>query len=175
MFKKDDIPTTFITFKSWVERQFSTPIKNLHTDGGGEFKAGFFQNWLRTEGIEHNTTPSYSPDMNGGCEVWNRVIVHAASAMLLAANLPLSFWGQAALCATYLLNRSPTKGLRTTPYEALHGQKPYIGHIRTWGCRAYAHIPKDLRMKWDSYSREYLLMGFYESENVFKLYDIHAN
>ena len=69
MFKKDDIPTTFITFKSWAEKHFSNTIKNLHTDGGGEFKGGFFQNWLRTEGIEHITTPSYSPDMNGACEV----------------------------------------------------------------------------------------------------------
>ena len=115
--------------------------------------------------------------MNGACKVWNRVIVHTASAMLLAANLPISLWGQESLCAIYLLNRSPTKGLhlRCTPYEVLHGQKPYIGHICTWGCRAYAHIPKELRKKWDSHSRECLLMGFYDSENLFQLYDIAAN
>lgn len=117
--------------------------------------------------------------MNRACEVWNRVIVQSASAMLHTTDLPINFWGQAALCAVYLLNRSPTKGLqlKQTPYEALYGQKPYIGHIRTWGCRAYAHITKESnkQKKWDSHSRECILMGFYDSENMFKLYNVDNN
>jgi len=98
-------------------------------------------------------------------------------AMLMTANMPLSFWGQASLCATYLLNRSPLKGLKlkSTPYEKLHSQRPYLGHIRTWGCRAYAYVNSTKRKKWDSHSKECLLIGYYESENVFKLYDISAN
>ena len=177
LFNKNDIQPVFQSSKCWAEKQFSRPIKVLHTDGGDEFREGEFQKWLVTQGIQHVTTPPYSPDMNGACEVWNRVIVHTASAMLLAANLPISLWGQESLCAIYLLNRSPTKGLhlRCTSYEVLHGQKPYIGHIRTWGCRAYAHIPQELRKKWDSHSCECLLMGFYDSENLFQLYDIAAN
>ena len=176
IFKKSDVTDAFQTFKCWAEKQYTVTIKVLHTDGGREFQHKDFQQWLTSHGIVHVTTPPYSPDMNGGCEVWNRVIVQSASAMLLAANLPLAFWGQACLCAAYLSNRSPTKSLKCTPYQALHGRKPYIGHIRTWGCRAYAHIPKEAhRKKWDPHSRECILVGFYDSENVFKLYDIEAN
>jgi len=177
LLKKSDIQSIFRRWKSWAERQYDVKVKLLHTDGGGEFQDTEFQAWLVGEGIEHVTTPPYCPDMNGACEVWNRVIVQTASAMLMTANMPLSFWGQASLCATYLLNRSPSKGLKlkSTPYEELHSQRPYLGHIRTWGCRAYAYVDSTKRKKWDSHSRECLLMGYYESENVFKLYDISAN
>lgn len=179
LFKQDDVAKTFREWKAWAERHFFRSVKILHTDGGGEFAGNEFQAYLKEQGIEHVTTPAYSPEMNGSVEVWNRVIVESASAMLHTSNLKISFWGQAALCATYLLNRSPTKGLslKKTPFEALYGTRPYLGHIRTWGCRGYAHIKKESkkRKKWDSHSRECLLMGFYESENVYKLYDIEAN
>lgn len=93
--------------------------------------------------------------------------------------MPITFWGHAVLCAAYLLNRSPTKELllKKTPYEALYGQRPYLGHIRIWACRAYAHIPIESkkRKKWDPHSCECLPMGYYDSENVYKLHDIDAN
>ena len=132
MFKKSDVTEAFQTFKSWAEKQYTAAIKVLHTDGGGEFQHKDFQQWLTSFGIVYVTTLPYYPNMNGVCEVWNRVIVQFMSAMLLATDLSLAFWGQACLCAIYLSNRSPTKGLKNyTPYEALHGRKPYIGHIRT--------------------------------------------
>lgn len=176
LLKKEDCFTQFQKWKIWVQRQFEKQVKVFHTDGGGEFDSTAFNACYDHEGIEHVVTPPYSPDMNGACEVWNRVIVHSASAMLHTAKMPITFWGQAALCATYLLNRSPTKGLHLkTPYEALYGQRPYLGHIRTWACRAYALIDSKKRKKWDSHSSECLLMGYYDSENVFKLYDISGN
>jgi hypothetical protein len=33
-----------------------------------------------------------------------------------------------------LLNRSPTKSVKgKTPYEAWHGRKPQVAHLRTFG------------------------------------------
>ena len=179
MLKKNDFPGIFVKWKSWVECQFNTKIKQLHTDGGGEFMDTNFQLFLSNQGMEHVVIPPYSPNMNGNAEIWNKVIVQTVSAMLHTTNLDIVFWGQASLAATYLINRSPTKGLalQKTPYEALYRVKPYLGHIRIWGCRAYAHIPKESqkRKKWDLHTRECLLMGFYDSENMFKLYNIAAN
>lgn len=179
LFKRDQAAYWFKQWKAYVERRYKNKIKTLHSDGGGEYMEKEFQAFLTEEGIIHITTPPYSPEMNGSAEVWNRVIVSTASAMLHTSELNLSFWGQAALCATYLLNRSPTKGLKLcrTPYQELNGRKPYVGNVRTWGYRAYAHIKKESkkRKKWDSHSRECILMGYYDSENVFKLDDIEAN
>jgi hypothetical protein len=47
----------------------------------------------------------------------------------------------------YILNRSPTKALNgRTPYEAWHGRKPAVSHLRVFGCLAFGkelgHIGK---------------------------------
>jgi hypothetical protein len=40
--------------------------------------------------------------------------------------------------AVYVLNRCPTKSLNNkTPYEAWHGRKPTVSHLRTFGCVAF--------------------------------------
>jgi hypothetical protein len=49
--------------------------------------------------------------------------------------------------AVYILNRSPTKALNgMTPYEAWHGRKPAVSHLRVFGCLAFTkelgHIDK---------------------------------
>jgi hypothetical protein len=57
------------------------------------------------------------------------------------------FWGEAVLMMVYILNRSPTKGHdEMTPYEAWHGRKPAVGHLRVFGSLVYVkelnHIGK---------------------------------
>ena len=57
------------------------------------------------------------------------------------------FWGEAVVMAVYILNRSPTKALDgRTSYEAWHGRKPAVSHLRVFGCLAFAkelgHISK---------------------------------
>jgi hypothetical protein len=48
------------------------------------------------------------------------------------------FWGEAVVTAVYILNRSPTKTLNgMTPYEAWHGRKPTVSHLRVFGCLAF--------------------------------------
>ena len=87
--KKDDAATVFVNWKTMVERQFDFRIKKLHTDGGGEWMSNDFQQWIATQGIEHLTTQPYSSEMNGSAEVYNRILIHSASAMLHCANLRL--------------------------------------------------------------------------------------
>lgn len=65
--------------------------------------------------------------------------------------------------------------LKMTPYEALHGVKPYCGHVRVWSCRVYAHVPDKKRKKLDPHSKECMLMGYYDTENMFRHFDIHGN
>ncbi|KAF1834272.1 hypothetical protein BDW02DRAFT_525662, partial [Decorospora gaudefroyi] len=49
--------------------------------------------------------------------------------------------------ATYLKNRAPHSAdkLHRTPYELLHGVKPYIGHLHLFGADCYVHIPVEAR------------------------------
>ena len=63
--------------------------------------------------------------------------------MLKGKNISNGFWAEAINTAVYLKNRSPTKILDLkTPFEFLYGYKPEVGHLRVFGSKAFAHIPK---------------------------------
>jgi hypothetical protein len=70
-----------------------------------------------------------------------------ARALLKQRGMPAVFWGEAVVTTVYILNRSPTKDLNDrTPYEAWHGRKPVVSHLRVFGCLAFSkelgHIGK---------------------------------
>ena len=54
------------------------------------------------------------------------------------------------MCTAYILNKCPTKAFQSiTPYEPWHGGNPSIGHLRVFGCLAYALVPVQQRQKLD--------------------------
>jgi len=61
--------------------------------------------------------------------------------MMAHANLPISFWGDALLTETYILNRVPSKSVTATPYELWHASKPSLDHLQPWGSTGYVHNP----------------------------------
>lgn len=36
-----------------------------------------------------------------------------------------------------------------TPYEVWTGKKPFLSHLRVFGCEAYVHVPKEKQTKLD--------------------------
>ena len=71
--------------------------------------------------------------------------------MLQGKNISNGFWAEAINIVVYLKNRSPTKKLDfQTPFEILSGYKPDVSHLRVFGSTAFAHIPKDERIKLDA-------------------------
>ena len=70
--------------------------------------------------------------------------MNMARCFLHYANMPTQFWREAVLLAAYTHNRTPTKALdKKTPYEMWFGNKPNLSNMRTFGCSAYATIPKN--------------------------------
>ena len=59
--------------------------------------------------------------------------------MMTQANLPISFWENALLTDTYILNRVPSKSVPPTLYELWNGEKPNLDNLHPWGCAAYVH------------------------------------
>ena len=72
------------------------------------------------------TTTTYTPQQNGKAERLNRTLMEKSRAMLTAANLPESHWGDAVLTANYLRNRSPTVHTDKTPWELFYGNVPDV-------------------------------------------------
>ena len=51
--------------------------------------------------------------------------------------------------ACCLVNRPPSSVLEDkTPHEVWTGRKPFLSHLRVFGCHAYVHVPKDKEPSW---------------------------
>ena len=75
------------------------------------------------------------------------------------------------MCATYVLNRCPTKALQSiTPYEAWHGKKPFVSHLRVFGCLAYALVPQQHRRKLDDKVVKCIFVGYSAESKGYRLY-----
>lgn len=66
------------------------------------------------KGISYNLTVPHTPALNGIAERMIRTITGRNRAMILSgAKFDKTFWGEGVLTATYLINISPTKALKT--------------------------------------------------------------
>jgi hypothetical protein len=55
--------------------------------------------------------------------------------------------------------------------EEWTGRKPSMSHLRSFGCDAYVHIPKEKRSKLDMKSQKCILVGYGDIANVCRLYN----
>jgi hypothetical protein len=162
----------FKDFKAIVEKQSGYKISTVRSDQGGEFTANDFEAFCTQQGIRHQTTPAYTPQLNDVAERKNRTILDMARSLLKAKKLPKQYWAEAVSCAVYLLNRCPTRSLQAvTPQEAWSGHKPSVTHLRVFGCVAYAKIPDARRTKLDDKSEKCIFIGYGDRRMGYKLYN----
>jgi hypothetical protein len=133
----------FATAANNFHRAKGYSIQFIRSDNGKELIGGEWNPLLTQLGIQRQRTSPYTPHQNGIVERHNRTIGECTRAMLHAAGLPERFWPFACQAAVYLHNRLPNKANgNATPYELWHSKRPSIGHIRVFGCLAYALIHK---------------------------------
>jgi hypothetical protein len=117
----------------------------------------------------HETTAPYTPEQNGKAERLNRTLMERVRAMLQDTKLPNSLWAEAVTTANYIRNRSPVNGATKTPLELFFGKKPDISQMRTFGAKAYVHIPKALRQKLDPVSRKGIFVGYAADSKAYRV------
>src|SRR5262249_27142695 len=108
------------------------------------------------KGIVHQFTTPYRPQQNMTAERANRTITTIARSLLISAKLPDWYAVFAFLHAIYLHNRITRTG--KTPYEIMHGMKPDLSYLKTFGATVYAQIP-NIRSKFQPRSIRSMLLG----------------
>lgn len=93
----------FKVSKPHMERVWNTTIKNLRTDGGGEYKERLAA-YLSSVGIVHHSTTRYSPQLNGVAERWNWKLKEMSAAMLIGSGLEHQHWPSALQYAQNVCN-----------------------------------------------------------------------
>lgn len=129
---KSELFNVFKDYATKSESHFNLKLVNLYCDNGREYLSNETKNYCIEKDISYHLTVRRTPQLNGVAERMNRTITEKARAMIAGANLDKNFWGDAVLTATYLINKSPTRGLKQdkTPFELWHGKKPQIKYSR---------------------------------------------
>ncbi|CAL1407424.1 unnamed protein product [Linum trigynum] len=94
---------------------------------------------------------------------------------MFRANLPLAFWGESVLTATYLINRLPSTVLdNRTPYELLLGRPPTYGHLRVFSCLAYGKDTHKSLSKFSERGHPSIFVGYPSQHKGYRLWDLAA-
>ncbi len=153
-----------------LENQSGCKVKALRTDNGTEYVNAAVSGYLKTRGIIHQTTMTYTPQQNGKAERLNRTLMEKIRAMLSEAKLSQRLWGEAAHIANTLRNRSPVAGKDKTPWELFFGVKPDVSFLRPFGTKAFVLIPKEKRSsKLSSVSTTGVLVGYAPGLNGYRV------
>ncbi|CAB3985451.1 Retrovirus-related Pol poly from transposon TNT 1-94 [Paramuricea clavata] len=102
----------------------------------------------------------------------NRTIQETAQSMIHNAGLDMKFWAEAVCTAVIVRNHCPTVAVdNITPYECFNGKKPVMSNFKVFGCKAYMHVPKETRKKWDSKTKKCIFVGYSISSKGYRRYD----
>ncbi|KAM1060470.1 hypothetical protein ACFX2B_024846 [Malus domestica] len=128
-----------------VTVQYNRNIQVFRSDNGGKYVNMELRFFLELHGIVHQTTCQYTPQQNGVVERKNRHLLEMVRASLIAAHLPLHYWGKALTSAAYLINHFPSRTLTFhTPFQVLTSQtsSPPTPNLspRVLGCVAFVHL-----------------------------------
>jgi len=134
----------------------------IRTDQGGELaRSAEFRNAMEMEfGYIVEPTGADSPSQNGAVEIYNGVMGIRVRTLLYMSGLPAQFWSSALLHAAYLHNRHVHSATKMTPYEAWHGKRPNLAHLKVFGSRVCVRQPGERRCKLDRHDYAGIFLGY---------------
>jgi hypothetical protein len=158
---KSETYDVFLKFKILVENQFSTTIKELQSDGGGEYTSLLFQSFLKANGIVHRKSCPYTSPQNGLAERKLRHILETRLTLLAHSHLSNKYWVDSFLTAVYVINRLPTPVLQNlSPYFKLYSKAPDYERLRVFGCLCYPLLRPYNAHKLDYRSKPCIFLGY---------------
>ena len=88
----------------------------------------------------------------------------------------MKFWGECALTAAYLINRTPSKLLKgKTLYKVLFGVKPKYDHIKLFGSLCFASYRPKPKGKFAPRTRKCIFVGYPYGKKGWKLYNLETS
>jgi hypothetical protein len=168
---KSEVFHKFHEFQTLAERLFDRKIITVQTDWGGEYEK--LHPFFTKIGITHHVSCPHAHQQNGAAERKHRHIVEVGLSLLAHASMPLKFWDEAFLAATFLINRLPSKVINhTTPLERLFHVKPNYTALRTFGCSCWPNLRPYNKHKLQFRSKECVFLGYINLHKGFKCLDV---
>jgi transposase InsO family protein len=167
--RKSDVFSVFKDLHALIQNQFGTTIKILRSDNGTEYVNHEFENFLISNGIEHQTTCVNTPEQNGVAERKNRHLLEVARSLMFTMNVPKFLWGEAVKTATYLINRMPLRVLHhKTPAESLLKSNDFVVSPKVFGCVCFVHDYRNSVGKLDPRAVKCVFVGYSPSQKGYR-------
>ena len=80
-------------FHRMICTQFSTIVKVVRSDKGGEYIYGGLQDFFTEHGMIHQTFCTNTPQQNGVAEQKYRHLLEMARSIMFSTQVPKSYWG----------------------------------------------------------------------------------
>jgi histone deacetylase 1/2 len=111
----------------------------MQTDWGGKYEK--LNTFFQQAGITHHVSCPHTHQQNGSAERKHHHIVEVGLALLANASMPLKYWDEAFLIATFLINLLPSKVINLeSPTERLLKITPNYDALRTFGCACWPNL-----------------------------------
>jgi hypothetical protein len=150
---------------------FDKKILAVQTDWGGEYQK--LNTFFYQIGISHHVSCPYAHQQNGLTERKYRHIVEVDLSLLAHASMPLKYWDEAFLAATFLINRLPTKVLNfSSPLEQLFKEKPNFEGLHTFGCACWPNLRPFNTHKLQFRFKHCVFLGYSTIHKGFKCLDV---
>lgn len=120
---KSDALAALKEYSTMAETQTGRKIKQIRSDGGGEFNSNAATAFYKQKGIEHLLVPPGSHQQNGRVERVHLTILNLVRTYLTDCTLPPTLWAEAASYAAYMRNRTPCKPSNNIPDDLWYGKK----------------------------------------------------
>jgi hypothetical protein len=130
-----------------LERQLGDRVSVIRSDGGTESASGEAIEWYRTTGIQHYTSPRYTPELNGAAERMVRTLKEMTASLLGDSKLPSTYWSYAARYAAVTLMKTTAKN--PSAWTRLMGRGSGIESVHRFGKRCFGQVPREVRRKND--------------------------
>jgi hypothetical protein len=118
------------------------PVRFCRTDGGPEFST-LFHSTLENAQIIHERPPADSSESNGVAESTVGHIAKKTRILLSWADLPPTFWAEAAQHAVHMMNITPSSRPQNggaSPYRMRTGREHRMDMLAPFGCLATVYI-----------------------------------
>ncbi|XP_071715209.1 uncharacterized protein [Rutidosis leptorrhynchoides] len=172
---KSDIFDNLLSFVKLIKNQFNVNVKMCRSDNGTKFVNKKMEDFYVENGTVHQTSCAYTPQQNGIVDRKHRHLLNVARSLLFQSNLPLCYWSDCVLTATYIINRLPSSVLHgRSPFEMIYGFKPSLSHMRVFGCLCFASILNN-NDKFSSKSEKCVLLGYSNVKKGYKLLSLESN
>jgi hypothetical protein len=149
---KSDAFQFVIAFIRLLSHQSGISVKVVRSDGGAEFGAGdngssVAKSFYTDNGIIHQHSPRYTPELNGVAERFNRTIKEMISSMVESTPLGHRYWDHAARYGCAILNMTTYNDDEKSAWSLLTGREPDVNKVREFGELVTAMIPSEIRKK----------------------------